>query len=198
LILDQDNDSPWLPLRAGQTYRAVVRELRNASDTALKPGQMVLSLGPQIAANMPEVAVGAVLQISTATTPDLKGVESAISGGPALIQNGKPFSLKRPPAGTSTGYSERSKYERHPRAAVGWNDTHIFLLQVDGRQPGLSMGMTLAELADYMVKLGCTEGMNFDGGNSATMWVLGQVVNSPCQGEKRVANALVVVRKDKD
>jgi len=198
LILEKDGDGPWLPLRASQTYRAVVREVRDATDTPLKPGQMVLSLGPQIASNAPEVATGAVLQISTATTPDLKGVQTAIGGGPALIQSGKAFSLKQPPAGASEAYSERSKYERHPRAAVGWNTTHIFLLEVDGRQPGLSMGMTLAELAEYMVKLGCTDGMNFDGGNSATMWVLGQVVNSPCQGEKPVANSLIVVRKEKD
>jgi len=58
------------------------------------------------------------------------------------------------------------------------------------------MGMTLAELSEYMAKLGCSDGMNFDGGASATMWVTGQIVNSPCQGEKPVANALIVVRKN--
>jgi len=112
------------------------------------------------------------------------------------IKAGKPFSLKEAPAGVSGAYSERSKYEAHPRSAVGWNRTHFFFVEVDGRQPGLSMGMTLAELSEYLVKLGCTDGMNFDGGASATMWVLGQVVNSPCQGEKPVANALIVVRKN--
>jgi exopolysaccharide biosynthesis protein len=54
--------------------------------------------------------------------------------------------------------------------------------------------MTLAELAKYMVKLGCTEGMNFDGGNSASVWMAGEILNNPCQGEKAVANGLVVVR----
>ena len=67
-------------------------------------------------------------------------------------------------------------------------------MTVDGRQPGLSVGMTLAELAKYMVKLGCTEGMNFDGGNSASVWMAGEILNNPCQGEKGVANGLVVVR----
>jgi exopolysaccharide biosynthesis protein len=66
---------------------------------------------------------------------------------------------------------------------------------VDGRQPGLSMGMTLAELAEYLVKLGCTDGMNFDGGISASMWMAGQIVNDPCRGESAVANSLLVVRK---
>ena len=136
-----------------------------------------------------------MLEISTATTPDLKGVKTAIAGGPILIKDGKPFSQKTPPPGTGGNYSERSKYERHPRSAVGWSPTHLYLLTVDGRQPGLSVGMTLAELAEYMVGLGCTDGMNFDGGKSAQMWMSGQIMNDPCQGEDTVANSLMVVRK---
>jgi hypothetical protein len=196
LILEREGNGPWLPLRVGETYRARVREIRATADTRLDTNLMVLSIGPQLTASTPSVDVGAVLEISTATTPDLKGAKTAIGGGPILIKNGKPFSQKEAPAGISEAYSERSKYEAHPRSAVGWNNSHFFFVEVDGRQPGLSMGMTLAELSEYMVKLGCTEGMNFDGGASATMWVLGQVVNSPCQGEKPVANALIVVRKN--
>ena len=195
LILEKGGDGPWLPLQAGQTYRARVRNVQVSTNTPLPADAMVLSLGPILLANVPEVTPGAVVQISTATTPDLKGIKTAIAGGPVLIENGKPFSEKAAPAGTARAYSERSKYERHPRSAVGWNATHIYLVTVDGRQPELSVGMTLAELADYMVKLGCTDGMNFDGGNSATMWMSGRVVNSPCVGERPVANSLFVVRK---
>jgi exopolysaccharide biosynthesis protein len=46
------------------------------------------------------------------------------------------------------------------------------------------------------VKLGCEEAMNFDGGGSATFWVLGNVMNSPSEGQERPsANALVLVQK---
>lgn len=196
LILEKAGDGPWLPLRAGKTYRARVHAVGPAADDRLEPNRMVLSLGPQIAATAPAVEVGAVLEISTATSPDLERAKTAIGGGPALIRNGQPFAVKQPPAGDSGAYRERSKYERHPRAAVGWNGTDFFFVEVDGRQPGLSVGMTLAELGEYLAKLGCTEAMNFDGGASATMWVLGQIVNSPCQGEKPVANALFVVRRN--
>jgi exopolysaccharide biosynthesis protein len=56
--------------------------------------------------------------------------------------------------------------------------------------------MTFPELAAYMIKLGCEEAINFDGGGSATMWVLGNVMNSPSEGQERPgANALVLVRK---
>ena len=58
--------------------------------------------------------------------------------------------------------------------------------------------VTLPELANYMVKLGCEEATNFDGGGSATMWVMGNVMNSPSEGHERpAANALVLVQKEK-
>jgi hypothetical protein len=195
LALEKNGDGPWLPLQAGQTYRARVREVRTNTNTKLTDDVMVLSLGPQMLAELPELAPGMALEISTSTTPDLKGVKTAIAGGPAIIQNGKPFSAKEPPPGASRNYSEGSKYERHPRSAVGWSPTHVYLVTVDGRQPGLSVGMKLAELAEYMVKLGCTDAMNLDGGKSAQMWMTGEIMNSPCQGEDTVANSLLVVRK---
>ena len=58
--------------------------------------------------------------------------------------------------------------------------------------------MTLPEIAEYMVKLGCLYAMNLDGGGSATMWVMGSVMNSPSEGQERPsANALVLLKKGK-
>jgi hypothetical protein len=195
LILEQDGESQWLPLQAGQTYRARVRELSTNGNTRLASNIVVLSLSPQLLETIPEATTGTVLQISTATTPDLKGVKTAIAGGPALIKDKELFSVKDPPPGTSRDFSQRSKYERHPRSAIGWSSTHVYFVTVDGRQPGLSVGMKLAELAEFMAKLSCTEAMNLDGGKSAQLWIAGQIVNSPCQGEDTVANSLLVVRK---
>ena len=197
LILQAADSGPWLPLEAGRQYRARVREVREtAPDSPLPTDAMVLSIGPSQLGKVPGVEPGALLDISTATTPDLAGVRMAIAGGPALIQNGKASGFA-PPSRQVGSYSERSKYERHPRSAVGWNDQYVFLVTVDGRQAGLSVGMTLTELTDYMVKLGCTEAMNLDGGVSATMWLKGRIANDPCQGERSVANALFVVRKSR-
>jgi hypothetical protein len=195
LILEKDGNGPWLPLQAAQTYRARIREVQTNGNTRLAADVMVLSLAPRLLQSLPEVAPGAVLEFSTATTPDLKGVKVAIAGGPALIRDGKAFSLKSPPPGTPASWSEMSKYDRHPRSAIGWSPTHFYLVTVDGRQPGYSVGMKLAELAEYFAGLGCTEAMNLDGGKSAQMWVSGQIVNSPCQGEDTVANSFFVIRK---
>ena len=195
LILQRDGASPWLPLQASQIYRALVREVQTNGNTRLMSNAMVLSLGPQLLGSVSEGTTGAVLQISTATTPELKGVKVAIAGGPALIQDGKRFSQRTPPPGASRDWSQRSKYERNPRSAIGWSPTHVYFVVVDGRQPSLSMGMKLAELADYMASLGCTDAMNLDGGKSAQLWMSGSIMNSPCQGEDTVANSLLVVRK---
>jgi len=56
--------------------------------------------------------------------------------------------------------------------------------------------MTFSEFAEYLRKLGCEQAMNLDGGGSATLWVMGNVMNSPSEGQERPgANSLVVVRK---
>ena len=146
---------------------------------------MVLSLCPEWLQRFSRLTTGAVLKLSTATTPDLHDVNTAIGGGPMLVRGGKAvtFSGSQP---------------RHPRTALGWNDNFYFLLVVDGRQSNLSVGMTFPELADYLVKKGCTEAINLDGGGSSTFWVRGQVMNSPCNGgEREMANALVLVQKPK-
>ena len=137
--------------------------------------------------------VGSILKISTGTDPELSGVRFAIGGGNIMIRQGVVQDIQIPSGGA---YKYRSVLERHPRSAVGFNRTHIFLVEVDGRQPDLSVGMTLHELGEYMRGLGCEEAMNFDGGGSSTLWVDGKVVNSPCNGSERdIGNGLVVVRK---
>lgn len=195
LILEKDGDSPWLPLRPNETFRARVREVSSSGNTRFTPDVMVLSFPPQLAEQISGIEAGSKVEIATTLTPSLKDSRVAIAGGPALIKDGKAFTLKSPPPGSSSNYSERSKYERHPRSAVGWSPTHFYLVTVDGRQPDLSVGMKLAELAEVFVRLGCTDAMNLDGGKSAQMWLNGRTVNDPCQGEDTVANSLIVIRK---
>lgn len=183
LVLERVGTEPWLPLRPGVTLQARVREVRNG-DSPLNRDVMVLSIGPALASLAGATTNGTVLRISTATSPSLTGARTGMSGGPALVHNGKTKKWS-------------AIQVRHPRTAVGWNATHLFFVVVDGRQRA-SVGMTFAELADYMLKLGCTDALNLDGGGSVTMWLVGNVVNSPSQGRERpAANALVLVQKPK-
>jgi exopolysaccharide biosynthesis protein len=61
--------------------------------------------------------------------------------------------------------------KRHPRTALGVSadGRTLYLLVVDGRQPGHSVGMTLPELADAMIALGADDALNLDGGGSTAM-----------------------------
>ena len=181
LVLQAEGGGRWLPLQIGQTYTARIQELNPNGNTPLTPTALVLSLGPELQKQVPKLAAGAVLKLSTATEPALHDLPTAIGGGPTLVVAGK--------AKEWTGIRLR-----HPRTAIGWNADYLFLVEVDGRQLRLSAGMTLPELADYMVKLGCTEAVNLDGGGSATCWAYGNVMNSPSQGRERpAANGLVVL-----
>lgn len=60
---------------------------------------------------------------------------------------------------------------QNPRTAIGLDQKKktLWLVVVDGRQPGYSEGMSTAELAAYMHSLGCWDAVNFDGGGSSVM-----------------------------
>ena len=182
IVLEEVPGQNWLPLHPGEEIQARVRETRTSGDTPITRGQLVLSIGPTLAPRVPRIVAGGIVKISTATFPELRGVRMAIGGGPTLVQDSKPMTWANNTA-------------RHPRTAIGWNHDRYFLVEVDGRQAGISAGMSFPELATYMRKLGCDEAMNLDGGGSATLWVCGQVMNSPSEGHERPgANALVVVQ----
>lgn len=87
---------------------------------------------------------------------------------------------------------------RHPRTVVGLdaNGTKLTLLVVDGRKPGVAVGMSYDELAAEMLRLGCTEALNLDGGGSSVMAVRDaagklKIYNQPTDGRERaVADVL--------
>ena len=74
---------------------------------------------------------------------------------------------------------------RAPRTALGIKkDGTLLLVVVDGRNNN-SAGLTLVELATYMLRLGAREAVNFDGGGSSVMAINGLVVNKPSDGKER-------------
>ena len=88
---------------------------------------------------------------------------------------------------------------RHPRTAVGLDATgnKLTILVVDGRKPGVAVGMSYDELAAEMLRLGCRQALNLDGGGSSVMAVRVagkdkmEILNAPTDGRERaVANVL--------
>jgi len=185
LVLEGVPNGNWLPLRAGTEYQARVRSVNLQGDTPTDTNVVVLSIGPKLASMVGTNKVGDVIKFYAGTIPDLKGVTMAIGGGPSLVESGK-----------AMHWNSLIK-TKHPRTAIGWNKDYFFMVEVDGRQSDVSVGMTYPELAEYMVKLGCEWAMNLDGGGSSTFWLMGNVVNSPSEGHERPApNALVLIRQN--
>ena len=88
---------------------------------------------------------------------------------------------------------------RHPRTVVGLNAdaTKLIIVVVDGRKPGIAVGMNYDELSAEMIRLGCKDALNLDGGGSSVMAVRNstnqtyRILNQPTDGRERaVANAL--------
>lgn len=88
---------------------------------------------------------------------------------------------------------------RHPRTVVGLDatGTKLTILVVDGRKPGIAVGMSYEELARETLKLGCRQALNLDGGGSSVMAIRDastgemKILNQPTDGHERaVADAL--------
>jgi exopolysaccharide biosynthesis protein len=86
---------------------------------------------------------------------------------------------------------------RHPRTLVGLDATgdRLIILVIDGRKPGEAIGMTYDEEAAEMLRLGCKQALNLDGGGSSVMAVrvagTMEKLNDPTDGRERaVANVL--------
>ena len=85
---------------------------------------------------------------------------------------------------------------RVPRTAVGVREdgTLVFVV-VDGRQKGLSDGMTIKELAQKLLELGVKDAANLDGGASSEMIIEGEIVNSPSAGRERMVACGFIIKQ---
>lgn len=159
----------------------------NQGNHALPIGKMVISASGSKAAFFNTLIKNDTIKLIQNLLPGLPKLTSSIGGHPYVVKNGAVhnFDLNDP-----------FVTARHPRTAVGMNidSTKYFFITVDGRQL-TSSGMNLTELANFMLMIGCYQGINLDGGGSTTMVVRNEVVNSPsdAEGERIVANALFIV-----
>jgi exopolysaccharide biosynthesis protein len=94
---------------------------------------------------------------------------------------------------------------RHPRTVVGLDaaKTRLILMVVDGRKPGIAMGMNYDELAAEMLRLGCRDALNLDGGGSSVMAVRDaatdtmKILNEPTDGRERAVADVLGISEDK-
>ncbi|MDP2302537.1 MAG: phosphodiester glycosidase family protein [Ignavibacteria bacterium] len=169
----------------------VVSKQSNVGSLAISAGHVVLSGHGTSATYLNGISVGDTIKVVQKVTPGLSKLKEMMGGFPKIVDNGVNYAVQ--------GYNEEGgpshTFEKHPRTAAGFSQdsSKLYLITVDGRLAS-SIGMTLVELADFMVQCGIYYGINFDGGGSTTMVMRDSVVNVTSDGgERTVANALIVV-----
>ncbi|MBN2364925.1 MAG: T9SS C-terminal target domain-containing protein [Calditrichaeota bacterium] len=125
------------------------------------------------------------------------GLMVGIGGGPVLVKD----SL------VNISYEEEIFFgnsgvglsNQDPRSAVGATpDNHVLFLVADGRDVTWSNGVSLIELADIMLSLGCVDAMNLDGGGSTQMAIGNSLINRPEGGtfQRPIPTILALVDAD--
>lgn len=121
---------------------------------------------------------------------DTEGVQLAVGGfGVVLTDSKLVHDLTTPDAVLNNA---------HPRTAVGLGEEGriLYLVVVDGRQPGYSEGVTLRELGGLFRLLGADDALNLDGGGTTSMAIasedgepvlVNQPINAKTVGKQRVA-----------
>lgn len=181
--------TPLTTTPEGTTYRVSAE-----TDGAAPPGTLGLALGPAAMAMATPPEVGQTILIAGNTDPAATAVATAIGGGPLLLNNGDYMPLVNLPQ------NDETPSHRLPLSGVAKTaDGSLLLLEVDGRQPTFSVGLTRPEFAALMSAFGAVDGMCFDGGGSSTLVAQlpgepsAKVRNRPSDGrERRVADGLFI------
>jgi len=118
-----------------------------------------------------------------------------IGGGPTLVKNGQVNVTYYEEVFFGSGVGLNNP---DPRTGIGFtNYQHVILLVADGRQTD-SDGVSLPELAQIFIDLGCVEAMNLDGGGSSQLAVGGNLINRP-EGstyQRPIPTIMAVVHRD--
>jgi Phosphodiester glycosidase len=172
------------------TYR-VTAVLDN---TIVQPPGYYLAIGIDAYASAGVPNPGDAIAASGDLAPfSLGTVAAAVGGGPLILNDG---SWIDDPDGPNGGeYAQRIPCSG---AALG-SDGTLYLLEVDGRQPELSVGITRPEFAALMQAFGAIRGMAFDGGGSSELVARtpgeanAALVTTPSDGrERKVADGIFV------
>lgn len=107
------------------------------------------------------------------TPSDFKtaGIYTAVAGSRIILRNGQPAGKSDP-------------QDVHPRTAIGISEDGrtLYLLVIDGRQPGYSVGANDEETTRWLIRFGAVNGLMLDGGGSTTL------VRSSSAGKPEILN----------
>jgi len=181
------------PSVSGTMTLEVVDTLEDYGYIEIGEGYMVLTaatiggFGDEFA----KFAVGDnVTLTTTASDPRLATARYATGGGDILIANG---------AMTDPSGWDQALLARAPRTAFGVRaDGTVISIVVDGRDAAHSVGLTLTELADELLRQGAVHAINFDGGGSSAISArlpgerVSSLISRPSEGTERACATYIL------
>ena len=118
-------------------------------------------------------------------------METAIGGGPVIVQNGKVMITNE----EERMFTGVALFDKHPRTCIGYTkDGKVIIMVIEGRNPGVAEGATLEQEARMLIELGCIEGLNLDGGGSSCMLINGKqtITPSDAHGQRPVPAVMMI------
>lgn len=171
----------------------VVDVRKNTNSNVIQDNHMVLFVpnndGNISLANNTKIGEKVSLVISD-PSGKWKDVTQMVGGGDILVKNG----VVQNKFDTSIG-------GKNTRSAAGIKADGTLVLYALDKRSGVSNGLNLKSVAEYLKSIGCVDAINLDGGGSTTMHVRNgnslKIVNNPTDGSERsVTNGIILVSKD--
>lgn len=188
-----------LPLTGKYKSRFAVTAVNSRGNSVIPSDGVVLAIEPSLGYKwFRKISRSATGQLEIALTPEKwQTVQAGIGGNLRLLRNGEiePELIDFARTRGASAYGHRNGADRHPRSALGFSEDKLFLIVVDGRRPGHSLGMTLYDMASFFRDIGVKNAINFDGGSSSALWALGDIVNRPAHDYERPIFNVALIRK---
>ena len=187
-------------LTVGGTLEGKVVAVRSSTSSggAIGTNRFVLyaSNSSSYASSLRGLAVGDTVKITATETVSgaktvMENCSSAfVTYGYHIVSNGQNVT-------STNGLGESFNTARAQRSAIGVKaDGTIVLVASSGRTSSYA-GLTVYELADYLISQGCVTAVNLDGGGSTQMTVENASGNleSVFSSSRRVANSILIVAR---
>ena len=147
------NSAPWWPWENPYTHKYA-----HPSGLGILNGEVICDTRPHNAVFV-VYENGKIDIVSSVPEKDYKKIRVAATGFAIIMKDGKIL-----PGGN---------YEKNPMPRIAYGlskDRHyLYIITVDGRQKGWSMGATGPETAAFLESAGAYDAVNMDGGGSATL-----------------------------
>jgi len=180
-----------MPRRPG-TKCQINRIREDAGSTPLPFDHVVLSAHGQAAATLRKHAkAGETLHIDLRLTDfgnegigqppaDWTNAYASLGGPKTVLINGKvPRDWEAKAARYAAEGKKHGSVVKDPRTAIAFNDQYLYFVVIDGRSKE-SIGMTFTDVGNFCrEEFEATNAILQDGGGSSTMWIDGQVKNTP-------------------